>query len=71
MIRVSISIRFVTYCGRGKGFSRQVNQLIPYLVMVEDDNATLFAAQGMLEGQSGITTIAGGKEVGWSDVISH
>ena len=48
-----------------------MNQLIWYLIVPENYEATLFAAQGMLEGESGITTVAGGGEVGWSDAISH
>jgi hypothetical protein len=50
---------FVAYCGRGKGFLSQVNQLISYLIMLQNDEAILFAAQSMLKSETGIATVAG------------
>jgi hypothetical protein len=48
-----------------------VDQLISYLIMAKDNEATLFAAKSMLEGETGITTITEGGEVGWCDALLH
>ena len=48
-----------------------MNQFILYFVVSKNDEATHFASQRVLEGESGITTVAGGGEVGWSDAVSH
>ncbi len=48
-----------------------MDQLVSYLVVAKDDETTLFAAQGMLQGETGITTITGGGEVGRCDAISN
>jgi hypothetical protein len=42
-----------------------------YLVVVKDNEVTLFAAKSMLEGEMDIGTIAEGGEVRWCDAISH
>jgi hypothetical protein len=48
-----------------------MNQLVSHLVVAKDDKSTLFAAEGMLEGETGITTIALSGKTGWCDAILH
>jgi hypothetical protein len=63
---------FIANCRAGsKCFPSQVYQLISNFVVTKYDEATFLAAKGMLQHETGFTTITASWKVWWCDVISH
>jgi hypothetical protein len=48
-----------------------VDELISYLVVAEDYEASLFACQSVLEGETGIASVASDWKIRWRDAITH